>query len=812
MPYGRHGIKFTAEWTDDSVLPDDTEHRCNFRGDYFDIAVFGDCYGCIETGQRGTRQIDMSWVSISNGKEEEPENIKTCDLVCPCSAHLGSKPVGIESIFVQFHRDVALQMHIKAQCFGCHQKTGQIPPLSAYPLGHWRRLSFLGCCDNPKVKLVSLRFTASHRPSPPPSLSRTDEKQLVCCICYNPVTEQAIGCEQCAESYHSHCHKQWLKFRKKCSEEWCLSCHGKVKRAAWQDLHARNKKRKQQTSANLNQENISPNLVSLEMVKPKKRQRGSAGTSASAADTADVCFLMDCTGSMDQWIAAAKTSVETIAASSARLSQVSCRFAFVGYRDYDQDDRYSILNFTSDFRRFQLFLRNVQANGGYDECEDLLGGMDEAIKLDWQSDVRTLYLVCDAPCHGRQYNCQDAYDEYPNIPGHLAADVLFQKMHAVKVFPHGFRVGTDPKHGRHVLHMMHIFRAIWKQISGRTFPVQDLGSSTNLFSDSISGSLHNAVQRTRERQFVINTQGLRTEIHQDAGWIPGKLGTFQHPQTRNLLSRLLTEPTAELTFSPASLKIAGAPFNEDGNNKWVFHCQDAQRNGRFVAKVYNTEARVRNQAAYLLELDVSSKAQHYIDAFNRTRVSEIYLVHVLVEYFHADAPEPLNNLAHYLVEEFLEGQLQKFNSNSGWTYKDVLTGVAEVAQAFSHFTYKHSHKKEILVDVQGLVKNKQFHLHDIARHTKSQPSPLEPMNHGRKGIISFFKSHKCRATCYALGLQDCWPDMSASEEVLPVGRDSLRNSQALNPEPRRRSSQCHSIPEDVDEESDGDEDMSDSME
>lgn len=86
------------------------------------------------------------------------------------------------------------------------------------------------------------------------------------------------------------------------------------------------------------------------------------------------------------------------------------------------------------------------------------------------------------------------------------------------------------------------------------------------------------------------------------------------------------------------------------------------------------------------------------------------------------------------------------------------------------------------------------------------------MNHGRKGIISFFKSHKCRATCYALGLQDCWPDMSASEEVLPVGRDSLRNSQALNPEPRRRSSQCHSIPEDVDEESDGDEDMSDSME
>lgn len=58
-------------------------------------------------------------------------------------------------------------------------------------------------------------------------------------------------------------------------------------------------------------------------------------------------------------------------------------------------------------------------------------------------------------------------------------------------------------------------------------------------------------------------------------------------------------------------------------------------------------------------------------------------------------------------------------------------------------------------------------------------------------------------------LQDCWPDISASEEVLPLGRGSLRNSQALNPEPRRHSSQCHSIPEDGGEESEGDEDMSD---
>ncbi|CAJ1377002.1 unnamed protein product [Effrenium voratum] len=350
--------------------------------------------------------------------------------------------------------------------------------------------------------------------------------------------------------------------------------------------------------------------------------------------------------------------------------------------------------------------------------------------------------------------------------------------------------------------MMNIFRALWKEVCGRIFPVQDLEGHTNLFSDSVSGSLHNNVQKAREKLLVWNTKRFMTQIQEDSEWIPGKLGTFEHPQARNLLSRILAEPTAELAFNSAKLHIAGAPFNQDGNNKYVFHCQHAQRpKARLVAKVYNTEARVRNQAAYLQELDVSSKTQHYVDAFNKTRASNIHFISVRVEYFYADTPVPPFNCVHYLVEEFLDGHLEKFNSNSGWTYKNVATGMAEVAQAFSHFTYKLSHRKEILVDVQGLAKDTLFYMHDIARHTKEEPSPLEPMNHGQKGICSFFKSHKCYATCLKLGLQSCWPDMSGSMEVLPKVRESLQNTAVLH---SARSSQCQSILEDNGEESESD--------
>lgn len=808
-PFGKHGVHFTAEWTDDSVLPSDTCDQYNFRGDYFDIAVFGDCYECIENGNTGTRQVDLSWVTIS-GKQDS-ENIKTCDLVCPCSSHLGSKPVGIESIFVRFHRDVALQIFIKAQCFGCSQKAKDVPSPPAHPLGLWHRLSFLGCCANAKVKLVSLKFRARQQASPPASVPRADERHLICKLCFCPIEDQALGCVQCAEPYHRKCYKEWRDYRKRCSEAWCLSCHKQVKQAPVMDLHARNKKRKKQSLDKVNQENTSPNKGICEVVNPK-RTRHSVGSNASAAKTADVCFLMDCTGSMDEWIDAAKYGVSQVAEMSCRLSGVSCRFAFVGYRDYDEDERYSILDFTSDFTEFGKFLKHVQARGGFDECEDLLGGMGEALRLQWQSDVRTLYLVCDAPCHGKEYHGGMAYDEYPIVPGHLAADVLFQKLNAKKVFLHGFRVGTDPKHGQHVWYMMNTFRAIWKQISGHAFPVQDLGSQTSLFSDSISGSLHNVVQRVREEIVVLDSEGWSTEIEKNAKWIAGKLGIFEQPQSRNLLKRVLNWQEAELVFKPAKLQIAAAHFNQDGNNKYVFHCRDAkQPQQRLVAKVYNTKSRLNSQPVYLQELEVSSRAEHFVDAFNKSRVSEFHIVHVPVRYFYVDVDTrmPPHYLGHYLVEDFLEGKMEKFNSNSGWTYRDVVRGVGEVAQAFSHFTYKLSKGKEILVDVQGVVVDSRLFLHDVARHTLDEPSPLEPMNHGPKGIVSFFKSHKCRETCKKLQIQSYWPDMSCSEQALPVTRESLRNSEVHNQlaDRPKRSSQCNSIPEDDGEESEEDEEM-----
>ena len=150
------------------------------------------------------------------------------------------------------------------------------------------------------------------------------------------------------------------------------------------------------------------------------------------------------------------------------------------------------------------------------------------------------------------------------------------------------------------------------------------------------------------------------------------------------------------------------------------------------------------QQTYLQELDVSARAPHLVDAFKKNRVRDFHIVHVSVEYFYAVHPVPPHYLKHYLVEELLEGMWRSSTATQAGSFT-CLTGVGELERAFSHFTYYASHGSQILVYVQGLVKDNQFYLHDVARHTKEKPSSLEPMNHGRKGIMSFFRSHKCRS-------------------------------------------------------------------
>ena len=151
----------------------------------------------------------------------------------------------------------------------------------------------------------------------------------------------------------------------------------------------------------------------------------------------EVCFVMDCTGSMASLIMACQETVITIADNIREQcgENMRIRMAFVAYRDYqtgsslvyDPPGKPEVCPFTEDIDHLRSFVRSQQATGGGDGPEDICGGLREALKLGWQGESRHLFLIADAPCHGSKYHGMT--DNYPDgDPTNLVPEIQFEEL------------------------------------------------------------------------------------------------------------------------------------------------------------------------------------------------------------------------------------------------------------------------------------------------------------------------------------------------------------------------------------------------
>jgi len=125
----------------------------------------------------------------------------------------------------------------------------------------------------------------------------------------------------------------------------------------------------------------------------------------------DIAFVLDCTSSMNPWIDAAKNQIVHI---SDTLKDHNLKVGFVGFRDYgDILPQLDSMNFTNSIDGFKNKLSIIEAAGGGDTPEDLIGGLNESLNLKWSGDHRFLILISDAPCHGKEFHkLKD--DRHPN--------------------------------------------------------------------------------------------------------------------------------------------------------------------------------------------------------------------------------------------------------------------------------------------------------------------------------------------------------------------------------------------------------------
>ncbi|RLN95336.1 hypothetical protein BBJ28_00026489, partial [Nothophytophthora sp. Chile5] len=124
------------------------------------------------------------------------------------------------------------------------------------------------------------------------------------------------------------------------------------------------------------------------------------------ANTLDLVIVMDCTGSMDPWIEAAKTSIIAIIQNvNVDHPNAKVRVGFVAYRDFcDGDKRLQVQPLTEEVDTVRDFISSLRAFGGGDGPEDIPGGLQKAIELDFQAEGKLIVLVADAPCHGSKFH------------------------------------------------------------------------------------------------------------------------------------------------------------------------------------------------------------------------------------------------------------------------------------------------------------------------------------------------------------------------------------------------------------------------
>jgi len=136
------------------------------------------------------------------------------------------------------------------------------------------------------------------------------------------------------------------------------------------------------------------------------------------ASVVDICFLVDCTGSMSAYIAEVKSKIQWLVDEISQRHQdiQALHLAFVGYRDLcDGDRNYSILDFTQSVDEFRDFVGAISASGGCSHTADVAGGLYQVTKLTWLAPTtRILIHVCDVSGHGTRFHIRTGLsDPYP---------------------------------------------------------------------------------------------------------------------------------------------------------------------------------------------------------------------------------------------------------------------------------------------------------------------------------------------------------------------------------------------------------------
>ena len=159
----------------------------------------------------------------------------------------------------------------------------------------------------------------------------------------------------------------------------------------------------------------------------------------------DLLFVIDATGSMSNYITAAKDETENISKELRNsYPEYHFQYGYVFYRDPidSHDDKHEVINLTDQVNSLPEQIKKIKAYGGGDLPEDWVGAyklVNE--KINWRNGLKVIIHLADAGAHGKEFTLSD---KYPEESIKLKSELLKVCQNGIKIF--GYVITEDARH------------------------------------------------------------------------------------------------------------------------------------------------------------------------------------------------------------------------------------------------------------------------------------------------------------------------------------------------------------------------------
>jgi len=471
---------------------------------------------------------------------------------------------------------------------------------------------------------------------------------------------------------------------------------------------------------------------------------------------ADICFLCDVTGSMDIYIETIKDILKNFGHDVSRIIGTSPRLAFIGFRDINDKSSLFIKGFTSNPEELIEAMNKVKCTGGHDVCEDIIEPLKAALKLEWKSDLMYIYILLDAPTHGKRYyeekyHGNSDFDKYPNEDKKKLLEKLMCHYRRSKI--NLVLLQTNPITDKMIEIMKRNYNSYENkltviQIEEKKTMKEELkkGFEKN-FIESMSNFSESRWNHFRKIKCKAEAINIAPDLRDNSEFVNKFQGEVYSAfieginfERRDFRYKLDIRKIHTDKCTVSKIDIGVGQFSK---------CRSLVigNDPTYVIKI--PKIPITNIDKLTNDIELSAFVELFVQKFNSLLNEKKNLIEKLDVVIIKNIDKVTQNIKGstvYLAQKFIEGEYMKYNNNYGWVNYNM-TKASMIAQAFSHFTYEYSLGTMLVVDVQGVFNGYNLVITDPAIHSVLFKDKFGYTNHGKVGILRFFRTHRCNEYC-----------------------------------------------------------------